>query len=151
MGIACDIPENLFGPVERSFAVNDPFGASERREVAKEGSPRSQRLQGRKELQVARVKGVLQGFEEQAPEQAAQHLDRQEEIRSAEDPTRSVERQTSTGDHNVQMRVPRQRLPPGMKHAEKADLAARCFGSAAIVCKVWVAVRKRMSYTCSLF
>ena len=42
MGIACDIAEDLLRPVERRFAVDDPFGVAERREVAKEGSPRSQ-------------------------------------------------------------------------------------------------------------
>ena len=64
MSIACDIPENLLRSIEWSFGVDDPFGAAERREVASEGLPRSQRFQGGKELQVAGVEGLLQGLEE---------------------------------------------------------------------------------------
>jgi hypothetical protein len=53
VGIACDESENLFRSIERSFAVDNPFGAPGGRKVASEGSPRSQRFQAGKEVQVA--------------------------------------------------------------------------------------------------
>src|SRR5262249_42010402 len=74
VGIACDIAENLLRSVERSFGVDDPFGAPERCEIASEGLRRPQRFQGGKELQVAGVKGLLEGLQEQATEQPTQHL-----------------------------------------------------------------------------
>jgi hypothetical protein len=76
VGIACDVPENLFRPVERSFGVDDPFGVPERRKVASEGSPHSQRFQGGKEVQVASVEGLIEGLQEQATEEPTEHLDR---------------------------------------------------------------------------
>jgi hypothetical protein len=52
----------VFRPVERSFAVDEPFGAPERRKVAKEGAPGSQRFEGGKGLQLAGIKGAFYAF-----------------------------------------------------------------------------------------
>jgi hypothetical protein len=59
-------------------------------EVTQESTSRPQRLQGGKELQLAGIEYLFEIFEEQSPEQTAQHSNRQEEIGPAGDPTCAV-------------------------------------------------------------
>jgi hypothetical protein len=52
-------------------------------------------------LQLAGIEGLFEGLQEQAPEQSAKYLGRQEEILSAGDPTRSTRRETAASDNNA--------------------------------------------------
>jgi hypothetical protein len=69
--IACHGLENRFGVVESLvrctelwFDIDPPFNLARGSEVAQEGPSRPQRLQGGEELQIARVEGLFEIFEE---------------------------------------------------------------------------------------
>src|SRR5215831_14208211 len=47
-------------------------------------------------MQLALVKGLLQGFEEEAPEEAGEHADGQEEARTAGDPPLAIRTEAPT-------------------------------------------------------
>ena len=48
-------------------------------------------------MELAVVKGLLQVFEEEAPEQAGEHADGQEEARTAGDPTFAIRADAAAG------------------------------------------------------
>ena len=77
------------------------------------------------EVQLAGGERLLQVVQEQAPKHPRQHPDRQEEARSAGDPTLAVRRDATTGNEAVHMRVVHQVLPPGVQHGQEADLRAQ--------------------------
>ena len=84
------VVERLIRCTERWFGIDPPFGLVGGGEVTQESTSRPQRLQGGKELQLAGIECLFEIFEEQSPEQTAQHPNRQEEIGAAGDPTRAV-------------------------------------------------------------
>jgi len=57
----------------------------------------------------------------------------------------AVERETTAWDHAVDMRMMQKILAPGMKHTQEADLAPRCFASAATSSNVAALVRNNRS------
>jgi len=82
----------------------------------------------REEVQHASGEGLFQIVQEQASEHPRQDPDRQEEPRSAGDPTLTVRRDPAAGDETVQMRVVHQVLSPGVQHGQEADLRAQMLG-----------------------
>ena len=85
------------------------------------------------ELQAAGVVRGDQHLQHQGAEQPRQHLDRQEVVGTAADPTCAVERYSATRHDHVHVRVMRHRGAPGVEHRGEADLDAQALGSAAIV------------------
>ena len=77
-----------------------------------------------REAQVSARVRHLETFEEQPPEQAREHMDGQEEARPAAEPA-SIGRERAAGDEAMDVRMMGERLAPGMKNGEEADLAAR--------------------------
>ena len=74
------------------------------------------------EVQLTGGERLLQVVQEQPPEHPRQHPDRQEEPRPAGDPAFAVWRDPAARNEKVKMRVVQQVLPPGVQHAEEADL-----------------------------
>ena len=80
------------------------------------------------ELQAA---GGLRGEEHlqhQAAEQPRQHLDRQEVVGTAADPTCAVERYPTTRHDHVHVRVIRHRRAPGVEHRRQANPDTQALG-----------------------
>ena len=77
------------------------------------------------EVQLAGGERLLQVVQEQAPEHPRQHPDRQEEPRPAGDPALPVRRDAAARNEKMNVRVVQQVLPPGVQHAEEADLRAQ--------------------------
>jgi len=71
---------------------------------------------------------ALQTGDELAPEYAAEHLDRQEEVGARRNPPGVICGQSAARYNAVDVRVELQRLAPGMKDAEATDLCAEAFG-----------------------
>ena len=74
------------------------------------------------------VKWTGQSREEDPPEVAREHPDRQEESGAAGDPTGAVVCEPAAGDDAVQVGMMDERLTPGMEHGEEADLGAEVAG-----------------------
>jgi len=107
---------------EGRLTVNDPFDPSERRGEREEsgGFPECLDLSG--ETAEIFPKGVFESFEEEAPEQARQHPDGQEEAGFRRDPAGSVEADAATGCDAVDMRMKQQILSPTVQDREKTDV-----------------------------
>ena len=103
MSVAADVVEHLLGSAEGGLGVDDPFARLEGGEVEAELVGIAQFLKRAEELELAGVKGVLEILEKQAAEQIGQHFDRQEEARSAGDPSLAVPRGSAAGNDAVQM------------------------------------------------
>ncbi len=93
-----------------------------------EGVGRTQRLKSRQQREFAGVVGLLEAFEEQAPEQLREHTYGEKEPRPASDPASSIRGKSTAGHHAVQMRVMHQRLAPGMEYGEETNLATEVLG-----------------------
>src|SRR5580704_7239248 len=74
------------------------------------------------ELELAFAERCLQPCEELAAEDAAEHLDREEEGAARRDPAQVILSKATCSDDAVHMRMMLQPLVPGMEHAEEADL-----------------------------
>jgi hypothetical protein len=83
--------------------------------------------------------------EEQASEEARQHLHRQKEVFPAGDPALAIERRAAAGRHAVDMGMMLQGLAQVCRTAVMPSSAPRCLGSAATVESVSAAVRIRMA------
>ena len=71
---------------------------------------------------------LVQGVQEQSPEQAGQDTDRQEAPRAAGHPVGPVRGEPPAGDDAMEMGVVHERLSPRMEHREDADLRAQMPG-----------------------
>ncbi len=72
--------------------------------------------------------GVLDLFEEAAPEQAREHAHRQEEPRLAADPPIGIERQAAARHDAVHMRMVGEGGAPGVQHQGHTDAGAQVLG-----------------------
>ena len=79
------------------------------------------------EVQLAAGVGLLQSFQEQTAEQAAEHFHGQKESGTAGFPG-SLRRQSAAGYHTVQMRMQQKVLSPGVQHGEEADDRTQVLG-----------------------
>ena len=81
------------------------------------------------ELEFSGGEGLLEGVGELAAENLAENWLREKEVVALRtNPTRVIRRQTSGGDHAVDMRMMLELLVPGVKHAEETDLRAEVPG-----------------------
>jgi hypothetical protein len=76
------------------------------------------------------TEGFLQTGHELAAKDPAQYLHRQEERITRVNPVLVIERQTTRGDHTMNVRMMQEVLAPGMEHTQEADLGAKMLGVA---------------------
>jgi hypothetical protein len=88
--VPCDILEDFFGSGEGWLGVNHPILFSDGSDVTQEGIACPKWFQGGKELQVARIVGLLEIIEKQSTKQTRQNGDGQEEIRAAGNPSLAI-------------------------------------------------------------
>ena len=74
------------------------------------------------------AEGALELVEEQGAEAAREDAHGQEEAGAAGDPAVAAGGDAAAGDDAVQVRMEGQVLPPGVQHAEEADLGAEMLG-----------------------
>ena len=124
VGIPPDIVENLCRPGEGPLRVDHPLGVPNRRQVTPERGGLMEVAVRGEEVQLTGGERLLQVVQEQAPEHPRQHPDRQEEPRPAGDPAFAVRCDPAARNKKMHVRVVQQVLPPGVQHAQEADLRA---------------------------
>ena len=84
--VAPDVVQDLLGSREGRFRVHHPVSLSRGREVPEKRGAIAQRVKGPEELECAGVERGVEFGQEEAPKQAREDSDRQEEAGSARDP-----------------------------------------------------------------
>ena len=121
MGVARQIGEHLLGSSERALGVDHPLALTQRHEPVGEGIGVGQIDVLAEELELTVPMGVLQLFEEAAPEQTRQHPHREEEARLARHPPIGIGREAAAGYDAVHVRMVSQGRTPGVQHQGRAD------------------------------
>jgi hypothetical protein len=128
MGIASQVLEDRIGPTEGRLGIDDPFDMPSLIQQPTEGRGSAEGLQGAREAEASVLEGFGKQGQELAPEESAQHSDRQEEVGRGSDPTGSVRGQASGRHDAVQMRMVMEGLAPGMEYGQEPDLGPEMAG-----------------------
>ncbi len=120
--------QHLARAAERRLGVDDPLGLDRIDEKAVEPICVGEPSQPATELEPAPLEGGPEARQELAPEDAAQHPDRQEEAVMARDPSRAVGREPATRHNAMHMGVVLEVLPPGVEDGQEADLSPEVSG-----------------------
>jgi hypothetical protein len=115
----------MFRSTEGAFGVDNPVVPEEEPEPGREAAWLGEMREMTMELELAFAESSLQGSDELATEDTAEHHDREEEGPARRDPVGVVRRKAAGGDHAVDMGMMLQPLVPGMEHAEEADLSSK--------------------------
>ena len=127
VGVAAKVGEDMFGRTERRLRIDDPALASQQPDRGCEGTGVSQPVERAGEAQPSGRMGHLKPIEEQPPEQARENMDRQEEGRSAAEPS-SIRGERAARNEAMNVRMMREHLTPCVKNGQEADLAAQMPG-----------------------
>ncbi len=125
MGIRAKIAQSVFWSAEGPFGVDDPVVAEQDSEPGGEAAWFRERCEMAVELEPAFAERGPETCEELAPEDASEHLHRQEEGAPRTDPAGVIRCKPTGGDDAVDVRMVLQTLVPGVEHAEEADLRAQ--------------------------
>ncbi len=139
VGVAREISEDGLGSCEGALGVDDPLALTERCEPIGEDSGIGQIDVLAEELELSAPMGVLELFEEAAPEQAREHPHREEEPSLAGDPAFGIKRKTTARHDAVHMWMVGEGGAPGVQHEGHTDAGtqvlrvggdrAQCLGS----------------------
>ena len=124
MGVARQIGEDGLRSGEGSLGIDDPLATAQRREGGGEGALVCERGEIAEEVQSTGVLQRGEAFEEEPAEQAREDAHREEEASLAGDPARSVRRQATAGNDDVDMGVMGERRAPGVEDGGEADAGA---------------------------
>src|ERR1700740_2212007 len=143
MRIASQIMQHMFGAAEGRLGIDDPVL---RIEGAQEDGEALLVLKWdalTEEAQLIAGKEAPQSGDELAAEDTTEHLDRQQKSGTRCDPARVVCRESSAGDHAVDVGMWSERLSP--------VCAPRCLGSAKTSSSVAALASKSKQNSCRLF
>jgi hypothetical protein len=130
VGVAAEITENVFGTTEGRLAVDDPVLTEEGAEERSEHFRFCQKLEIPVEAQLAVVEGPFESGNKLTSENAAQHLDGEEEAIARGDPALVVGGKAAGRNYIMDMGMMLQFLIPTMEHAEEADFGTEMAGVA---------------------
>src|SRR5450432_1257120 len=127
MRIAAEVPEDLFGAAEGTLGIDDPVG------LVEASSSTTGRPVGQIVAKGAVANGFLEGGEELAAKEGPEDAHGKEEIWLGGDPAASVERQPTTGDEAMGVRVKLELPSPGVQDGRdpRLDLGAEPLGIAS--------------------
>jgi len=128
MGVPRKIGQDLLRSCERTLGVDDPFLRAQGSEVGLECFSVVEGNEFGEELQLASIESCCETFEEQAPEQAREHPNRQEEVWTASHPAHAVGGDASTRHNAVDVGVVIEALSPGVQDGGEADVGAEVLG-----------------------
>jgi hypothetical protein len=128
VSVTADVVYYLLRAREGRFGVDDPFLFSHCMEITGKGLPIVKYLEGREELQLAGIEGLLQVAQEQPAKQTGQHSYWQEESGAARNPVGTIGRDSAARDDTMQVGMMEKILSPGVKHGEETDLGGQMFG-----------------------
>lgn len=121
----------MLGTTEGWFAIDHPVMAEQLAEPSGENLGLSEPFQITIEAKFPFGAGVLQGCHELAAKNSAQHFDGKKERVAGVDPVGVIQRESTGGDHAMDMGMMLEPLIPGVQHAEETDLGAQVSGVAS--------------------
>ena len=130
VSIATEILQDVHGPAEGWFGVDDPVFAEERTEPGGEKLGMGARRELAGEMQLAMLESGPESGDELAAEHAPQYSNGKEEAWVGSNPVGVIARESAGGNDAVDMGMKLELLVPGVKHAEEADLGAEMGGIA---------------------
>src|SRR5271170_3043198 len=124
MGIAGQVMQHMLWTAEGWLGINDPVLVIKCAQEDGEALLFLERPALAEEAQLMAGKEAPQSGDELAAEDAAEHLDRQQEAGTGSDPARVVGGEPATRHHTVDMRMRSKGLSPGMQDGQKPQLGA---------------------------
>ncbi len=109
---------------ERRFAIDHPVMAEQLAEPRREDFGMSEPLQVAIEAEPSFAAGALQRSHELAAKHPAQHFDGKKEGVAGVDPVGVIQRESTGGQHTMDMGMMLESLIPSVQHAEETDLGA---------------------------
>ena len=122
VSVSAEVAQGVPGSAEGALRIDDPVVTEEGSQPHTEGTWFGQMGKASVELQIASMKGGLESGDELAAEDAAEHVNGQEESVGRTDPAGVIGSQSAGSHDAVSMRVEQQTLIPGVQNAEEADL-----------------------------
>src|SRR5271157_1407499 len=120
----------MLGTPERWFAIDHPVMAEQLAEPGGKDLGLSELIQIAIEAELSFAAGALQGSYELTAKNPAQYLDGKKERVAGMDPVGVIQRESTGGDHAMDMGMMLEPLIPGVQHAEETDLGAQVPGIA---------------------
>src|ERR1019366_3113696 len=121
----------MLGTAEGRFAIDHPVMPEQLAEPSGEDLGLSELIQIAIEAELSFGAGALQGSHELTAKHSAEHLDGKKERVAGVDPVGVIQRESTGGDHAMDMGMMLQLLIPGVQHAEETDLGAQMSGIAS--------------------
>src|SRR5271166_411411 len=121
----------MLGTTEGRFAIDHPVMAEQLAEPSGKDLGLSELIQIAIEAELPLAAGALQRSHELAAKNPAQHCDGKKERVAGVDPVGVVLRESTGGDHAMDMGMRLEPLIPGVQHAEETDLGAQVSGIAS--------------------
>ena len=121
MRIAGQVMQHVLGAAEGRFGIDHPVLPIKRAQEEGEVLLLMKRHALAEEAQLMAGKEAPQSGEELAAEDAAEHLDRQQEAGTGSDPACMIRRQSATGNDAVDVRMWNKCLSPGVQDGERAS------------------------------
>src|SRR5271167_1418013 len=111
----------MFGSAAGWLGIDDPFLGTQQAQQGMELTGFSEVRYGAEATEFSSFISLLEEGQHLASEETAEYAHRQEEARSAGDPTGVVKSEPTGGDEAMQVRMVAQVLAPGMEYGEHSD------------------------------
>ncbi len=118
----------MLGTTEGRFAIDHPVMPEQLTEPSGEHLELSELIQIAIEAEFSFAAGALQRSHELAAKNPTQHFDGKKERVAGVDPVGVIQRESTGGDHAMDMGMKLELLIPGVQHAEETDLGAQMSG-----------------------
>ena len=128
MGVAAEIGQCGGWSRERFFAVDEPLGLFEWREVGGKRLLVAETGMVTEEVQQTLAMRGIEFLEHQPAKEAGEHTDRQEEARLAGDPVFAIKGEAAAGHDHMDMRMEGHCRSPAMENGGDTDPCAEMFG-----------------------
>src|SRR5271166_4777552 len=120
----------MLGTTEGWLAIDHPVVPEQLAEPRGEDLGLSEPFQIAIEAKLPFAAGALQGSHELTAKNSAEHFDGKKEGVAGGDPVGVIQRESTGGDHAMDMGMKLELLIPGVQHAEETDLGAQMSGIA---------------------
>ena len=131
MGVAAEILQHIFGATEGTFQVHHPVFSKQWPEPSSKDLGLGEELPLFGEAELTILEGLPEGCDELATKDLTQYRFGQEVVVRRADPAGVIERETSGGNHTMDMRMKPDLLVPGVQHTEETNLCTEVSGIAS--------------------
>ena len=125
MGVTSEVVKNVLRSSEGWLGVDDPVLGNELAQELAETFRPCEILERAVELELALEQELPESSRELAAEDATENADGQEEAWGRSNPSGAIEREASSRDDAMHMRMMLQVLSPCMQHTEQADVSSQ--------------------------